>query len=681
MISMLTRASVILLAFVGILAARGDTPAAAGARFDLDPPRKVVRVASPAIAPDGRSAIFVVSRTNFDENRSDSELVQVDLATKAQRVLSSRRGLNDPAWSPDGSSIAFLASVEGRAQVFVMPIAGGEARQITTSPTGVQTFSWRPDGNGFAYAALDEPPKREGIERFNRSFEIQNNSFLQVDTPMPSHLWVIASTGGKAKRLTSGSWSLPITYPPGAPPPAPSWSPDGRTIAIERRPTAYSGDFDQNTIQLVDAETGTMRPLTTRTHHEAQPQFSPDGKHIAYWYPKDGQTKNKTEIMIAPAAGGEGRSLTSTLDRHILTAAWSTDSRSLLLGAADGTRTGVWIQPVDGPVRKLDFGPMVVASGFGSLSVSTSRDGRMAFIASTSNRPNELFWRASATAAPERLTDFNAEIAAMDLGRVETVQWDGPDGFRMDGVLTYPPGFESGRRYPLVLYIHGGPRASSKESFSTRSQLLATQGWLVFEPNYRGSDNLGNAFMSAIWNDAGAGPGRDVMSGVDYLKGRGILDDTRMAVSGWSYGGYMTTWLLGNYPQAWKAGVAGAAVTSTMDQYDLGDSNVRRGASLGGSPYTDPTRMRAAIDQSPITYATKIKAPTLIMALTGDYRVPIMQSYRLYHALRDNGVPVQFIGYPLPGHSPTDPVHQRDVDRRWVDWIKTHLEDVKRTSQ
>jgi dipeptidyl aminopeptidase/acylaminoacyl peptidase len=224
-----------------------------------------------------------------------------------------------------------------------------------------------------------------------------------------------------------------------------------------------------------------------------------------------------------------------------------------------------------------------------------------------------------------------------------------------------------------VLYIHGGPTASSKESFSTRAQLLAAQGWLVFEPNYRGSDNLGNAYKAAIWNDAGAGPGRDVMSGVEVLKRRGIVDEARMAVSGWSYGGYMTTWLLGNYPDQWKAGVAGAAVTSIVDQYDLGDANVRRGYALGGSIYTDPARMQAAIEQSPLTYATKVKAPTLLMSNTGDYRVPITQSYRYYHTLRDNGVEVQFIGYPLPGHSPSDPAHQKDVDRRWVDWIKKYF--------
>lgn len=644
-----------------------------GARFTLDTPREVVRVGDPAIAPDGRSVVVVVSRANLAQNRYDPELVQVDIATKEQRVLSRRRGVNAPTWSPDGGELAFLASVEGHSQIFVLPMSGGEARQVTSSPTGIQTFSWRPDGNAFAYAALDEQPRGEGLERFNRSFEIQHNSFLETEAPMPSHLWVVALDGGEARRLTSGTWSLPVRYPPGSPPPAPSWTPDGRTIAIERRPTAYPGDFDQNTIQLVDVETGHMRALTSRTRHEAQPQFSPDGTRIAYWFPKDGESKNNNEIVVAAASGGEGRSATAMLDRHILTAAWTLDGQSLLLGASDGTRTGVWIQPLDGPARKLDFGNLVVASGFGSLSVSTSRDGRMAFIASTPDRPNELFWRASATSIPERLTDFNAHIAAMDLGRVETVEWDGPDGFRMNGVLTFPPGFETGRRYPLVLYIHGGPRASSKESFSTRAQLLASQGWLVFEPNYRGSDNLGNAYMSAIWNDAGAGPGRDVMSGVEVLKRRGIVDETRMAVSGWSYGGYMTTWLLGNYPDQWTSGVAGAAVTSIVDQYDLGDANVRRGYALGGSIYTDPARMQAAIEQSPLAYAAKVTAPTLLMSNTGDYRVPITQSYRFYHTLRDNGVEVQFVGYPLPGHSPSDPAHQKDVDRRWVDWIKRHF--------
>ncbi len=643
-------------------------------RFDLDTARKIVRVGNPAISPDGTSIAIVVNRTNMAENRSDPELLLVEIASRAQRVLASgRRSIGSPAWSPDGQQLAFLAASDGRAQIFVVPAAGGDPRQVTSSPTAIQTYSWRPDGRAFAYAALDEQPTRDGEERFNRSFEIQNNSFLQLDAPMPSHLWVVPVEGGAAKRVTSGSWSLPITYAPGAPPPPPAWLPDNRTIVIERRPTSYSGDFDRNTIHFVDVETGALRPLSARARNEAFPTVSPDGRRIAYWYPRGGDSKNSNEIMVAPITGGEGSSATAMLDRHVLVASWMPSGDALLVGAADGTKTGVWIQPLDGAPRRIDFGSLVVAAGFGSLSVTMSRDGRMAFVASDGGRPNELYWRASPAAAPERLTDFNAGIAALDLGRVESIEWDGPDGFRMDGVVTYPPGFTAGRTYPLVLYIHGGPRASSKAGFSPRAHLLAAQGWIVFEPNYRGSDNRGNAFMSAIWNDAGAGPGRDVMSGVEFLKARGFVDETRMAVTGWSYGGYMTTWLAGNYPEAWKAAVAGAAVTDWLHQYDLGDANVRRASAIGGSPYTDPKRLQAAIDQSPITYAAKIKAPTLILSNTGDYRVPITQSYRLYRILRDNGVPVQFIGYPLGGHSPTDPVHQRDVDRRWVEWLKKYL--------
>jgi dipeptidyl aminopeptidase/acylaminoacyl peptidase len=201
--------------------------------------------------------------------------------------------------------------------------------------------------------------------------------------------------------------------------------------------------------------------------------------------------------------------------------------------------------------------------------------------------------------------------------------------------------------------------------------LLAAEGWVVFEPNYRGSDNLGNAFQAAIWGDAGDGPGRDVMSGVELLEKRGWVDETKIAVTGWSYGGYMTTWLIGHF-NIWRAAIAGAPVTNWLDQYDLGDANVRRGAAFGGSPYV-ADHMRAFIDQSPITYANKMRTPTLILCDVGDYRVPITQSYSLYHALKDNGVETQFFAYPVGGHSPSDPVRQRDIDRKWIWWLKGHL--------
>ena len=644
-------------------------------RVTLDAFDKVARLADPQIAPDSKSIAVVVSRANFEENRYDAQLLLIDTGTGAQRILvRGRRGLSSPRWSPGGKRLGFLAQIDGKAQAFALPMdGGGEAVQLTSAPAGVQQFTWSPDGARIAYVTEDEAPKGTGPERHNRSFEVGNNDFLVTVAPMPSHLWVVAADGvGRARRLTSGAWTLPKSMPPSSPASPVNWSPDGKSIVFVKVATPYTGDGDQSSIHLIDAESGAMRAVTGRGRNESQPSISPDGRWISYWYPRGGETKNVNEIYVTAAAGGEGRSITGPLDRNIMRAIWLPGSKDMVVSANDGTGVGIWIQPVDGgAARRIDLGKVVPATGFW-LDASVAPDGAIAFNGSTPTRPGELYWVKAGATKPERLTGFNAALEALELGKTESVQWVGADGLKQDGVITYPPGFDPAKKYPLVLYIHGGPRSASKEVFS-RTQLLAARDWVVFEPNYRGSDNLGNAFQAAIWNDAGAGPGRDVMSGVDMLKKRGWVDESRMAPTGWSYGGYMTTWLLGNYPEAWRAAVAGAAVTAWMDQYNLGDANVRRAASLGGSPWTDPRRMQAAIEQSPMHYAARIKAPTLILSNTGDYRVPVTQSYELYHSLRDRGIPTQFIAYPLGGHSPADPVHSRDLDRRWIAWLEKYL--------
>jgi dipeptidyl aminopeptidase/acylaminoacyl peptidase len=658
------RSAAVLLSLAAALSA---------ARFSIPDVGRIVRVTDPEISPDGRSIAVVVSHTNYEEDRYDPEVVLIDVATRAQHVLvHDRRAVGQLHWSPDGTRLAFLAAADGRPQVFVLPIAGGEAWQITRSATGVQQYAWRPGANQIAYVATDEAPKVTGEERHNHAFEIQNNHYLLQEAPRPAHVWLIAADGsGTPRRLTSGSWTLPVSLPPSAPSSPLTWSPDGKVLGIVKVASPYTGDSDRSAIQLLEVDTAQLHPLTSRTRHESQPLFSPDGRHIAHWYPRDGETRNVNEIYIGPAAGGETASTTHALDRNVQRAIWMPDGRSLLVSANDGTTTGLWIQPVDGRARRIDLGDVVATAPFW-LDASVGPKGEIALTGAEPNRPAEVYYLASAESAPQRLTDFNHATAALELGRTETVHWDN-DGFPMDGVVTYPPDFQSGRRYPLVLYIHGGPRSASKQAFSPRAQLLAAQGWVVFEPNYRGSDNLGNAFQAAIWNDAGKGPGRDVMAGVAALEKRGFVDAAHMAVSGWSYGGYMTTWLLGNYPDRWKAAVAGAAVTDWLDQYNYGDANVRRAGGFGGSPYTDEKRMQEYREQSPITYATRIKAPTLILSDTGDYRVPITQSYQLYHVLTDNGIATQFIAYPVTGHSPSDPVHSRDIDRRWIAWLQKYL--------
>ena len=222
----------------------------------------------------------------------------------------------------------------------------------------------------------------------------------------------------------------------------------------------------------------------------------------------------------------------------------------------------------------------------------------------------------------------------------------------------------------MVVYIHGGPRSTSTTGFAYLPQVLAAQGWVVFSPNYRGSDNLGNKYTIAIQNDSGAGPGRDVMAGIEAVRQRGFVDADRIAVGGWSYGGYMTSWMIGHYP-IFKAAVSGAAVNNLLDQYVLGDGGLGRRLTWG-SPFSGDN-VKKYVEQSPITYASNVKAPTLIMSDAGDVRVPITQSFQMYHALRDNGVPVKFIVYPVSGHSPDDPVHQADVDRRYIEWFSTYL--------
>jgi len=642
------------------------------ARVDVDTPGKVVRLADPQISPDGKRVAVMLSRANFDENRYDAELTLIEIGSKARRVLTQRRGLTQPRWSPNSERLAFLAAVDGKAQIFVLPMDAGEAVQVSKAPQGVQQYAWKPDGKEIAYVTADEPSKTEGPERHNKSFEAANNDFLVTAAPMPAHVWIVDAAGGKARRITSGAWTLPQSLPPSSPSSPISWSPDGKSLAIVKVLSPYTGDSDQRAVQILDVASGRMTSLTGQAKNESQPVLSPDGRSVAYWYPRDGQGRNVNEIMLAPVSGGSGRSITRSLDRNVQRAIWMPDSKAMLVSANDRTTVGLWIQPIDGPARKLDIGKVVPTAAFW-LDASISPKGQVVFTGSEPEHPTEVYYMESATSKPARLTDVNSAVASLELGKTETMEWDGPDGFRQDAVITYPPGFAAGKKYPLVLYIHGGPRSASKEAFSTRAQLMAAQDWVIFEPNYRGSDNRGNAFQAAIWNDSGEGPGRDVMSGVKELLKRGFIDEKRMGVTGWSYGGYMTSWLLGNFPEMWKVAIAGAPVTDWIDQYTLGDANVLRGQAFGGSPYSDAKRMQEFVKQSPMTYAPRIKTPTLVMCLTGDYRVPITQSYKLYHAIRDNGVEAKFVAYPLTGHSPTDPVHSRDVDRRWIEWLRERM--------
>jgi len=661
----------VLLGFT-LLAAQAPAPRPRITWADVE---KTVGLADAQIAPDGRAILVTLSRVLAAENRVERELDWVDATTGSRRILvKGRKGLGHARWSPAGDRVAFLAEVDGKSQIFVLPMAGGEAQAITHSPTGVPQFTWSPDGTRFAFAQSDEAPKLPESRKGEDGFEAGDDDLYADSAELPVHAWVIPAEGGEAKRLTSGSWSLPVVLPP-APPASPlAWSPDGAQLAYVRQASPHTGDGEKTTIHLLDVATGAGRPLVGAPRFESTPAFAPDGRHVAYWMNRDGDPASLNHVYLAPSTGGTGRDLTRELDRALYVSRWMPDGKSLLVGGNDGTRVSLWLQPLDGPARRLDLGDVDPAWSY-SVDVSVASTGALAFVGRTPLHPSELFVMDGPTAKPRRLTHLNDAFDGLDLGRVERFTWKGPEGQLEDGVLTFPPSAKPGVKLPLVLVIHGGPVSASGESFNARNQLLAAEGFLVFNPNYRGSDNLGDAYSHSILNDAGEGPGRDVMVGIEALNAKGLVDVTRMAVTGWSYGGYMTSWLLGRYPEVWRAGVAGAPVTDQHDQYALSDSNQaqRQGFWEGVQAYDGAKGESAFRAQSPLSLARQIKAPTLILTMNQDFRVPATQSYKLYRVLKDAGREVKFYAWPQRGHSPATPARQRQVNQLWTEWLTTHL--------
>jgi len=629
--------------------------------------RSIVGVADARISPNGASVAFIASIGDYTHDRYDKRLMLVPAAGGAPTALTAiTKGLSDPQWSPAGDRLAYIADAKGAAQIFTIPVHGGTPTQVTRAKSDVEQYAWNPSGTLVAYVTEDGPLDPAAAARHDDLWDVHDDGYLTTHQPESSHIWVVHAGGGSARRLTSGTWSVLEAAPPfvGAAI-DPSWSADGTSIVFTMQSDADDSDSDRTSIATVNVATGKVAKLDTRTQYEYQPAYARSGHDIAYLYPRGPGPISVMNVFVADKQSN--RAVTSALDRDVTSVGWLPGQRLLML-VSDHAQTALYVQGLnEAHATRLALGEL------NPTQFSVAKTGAIAFIASASNRPAEIYTLASPGATLRKLTNLNAKLASLDYGRSEEITWTGADGQRSDGILTYPVGYVAGKTYPLVLRIHGGPESFTSRGFDPLRQMLAGRGYLVFQPNYRGSDNLGTAHEHAIYRDPGEGPGNDVMAGVAAIEKMGIVDTSQEVVTGHSYGGYMTTWIIGHWHN-WRAAVIGDGMVDWIQEYNLSAAGNLAWArdSLGGTP-SDAAAAPLYRTGSPITYVHQIVTPTLIISGTADETVPATESYELFHALHDQGVPVRFVAIPTAHHFPNDPVRAEGYYRVTLDWVTGHL--------
>ncbi len=638
--------------------------------------RALVRFGTPQFSPDGRWIALRTIRADFVHDRYDSTVRVVSThGGRVHAVVRGMRALHSVRWSPGGHRIAFIATVGGRpAQVYAVAACGGTPRALTRAARGVEQFAWSPDGKTLAYVTPDPALiSARDRRRHHDLFDIHDDDYLIDRPPVPSEIWLLSLASGRARQLTHGPGGVLEVAPPiGGGITSPSWSANGRWIVYTRQADADDSDSDRTTVMAVNVLTGRAQAIGGHSHYEYAPRFAPHGHDVAFLYPHGPGPVSVMDFYVgAPAA--PARDISAHLGRDLQADFAWLPGGTALVGIADaGIDSKLFVQPLQGPGRALNL------HGLQAVSLAVSSRGALAVVADGAERAPELYLLRTLDSAPVPLTRLNRRFAAYRYPRSVAVHWRAPDGEGNDGILTYPNDYQAGRHYPLVVFSHGGPEAASIRRFFADEigplrLLFAAHGDLVFEPNYRGSDNLGNAHEHAIYRDPGTGPDSDVISGIRMLESRGLVDSARIAAVGHSYGGFMTAWLI-SHQHFWRCAVVADGVTDWTEEYELsGAGNLAwTRASLGGSPW-NPRSAALYRTGSPITYAGNITTPTLILSGTDDVTVPITESFALYHALASRHVPVKFVAIPGAYHMPQDPVHLELFYATILKWVDHSL--------
>lgn len=646
----------------------------AGARpLQISDSRRIVNVEEPAIARDGRRVAFISITPDYAHATYVHDLWIANVATGKVSLVFHGHDVCVPRWSPDGNVLAFLIRPStGEHYQLVVRKDDTTAHVVTHAVNDVEDFAWRPDGAEIAFAAYDAPSTRD-------YFEVSDNDYAQTVPTPPVHLWLWSNHGNSAKRLTHGSWSIAPTDPGGIFTSQFAWSSDERRLLYTRVEDTNVGDDEYSTIHSIDVTTGAAQKITANPHYELTPMPSLGGA-MAYWYPQDGAYLAQNTLHLL--RDGRDTIVSRNLDRNIGGALWMPGARAFLTCGDDGPHATAWKIGIDGTVAIVPLGKLNItcdsysSSTFDSgIAASVAPNGGVAFVATDPTHARELYYIHAIGDRPKQITHFNDWLRHIQIGRMTQYHWTGPNGEPENGVLTFPPVMTGDKRYPLVVFPHGGPGLASIDEFVWESwpeaQLLASRGFIVFQPNYRGGDDHGNRYMTAIYRDTVRGPSADIMSGVAAVKNLPRVDPERVALCGWSYGGLLTSWLA-TQNHDWKAAISGAAVNDEIEEYNLSVTNVQNRYYLGARPYVG-NGMKIYIDQSPITYATQITTPMLIWSTTGDTVVPTTMSYSMYRALLDNHRTVKFVQFNASSHGPSTPVNTEELTGLWLDWLEKYL--------
>ncbi len=659
----------IAMAFASMSALAMMAPSAGARTLAIEDLDRLERVADARISPDGERILYTVTATDVAADTQRTSVWQVRWnGAKPVRLTDESGSARAPRWSPDGRWISFLRSgEEGGSQLWLLDSQGtGEAKRVTDIPGGLSGYAWSPDGQRLALVHQSEIPLRKDADG--------------KEIPEP---WVIdrprfkedAGDGYLHNRLKPqriylydlGTKSFePLTAGGEFDEDSPSWSPDGSRIAFVSNRDPEWEYTDYGDIFVAPAQSGSVpQRLTDFEGADYEPCWSPDGRQIAFLRGSEPKywMYNQTGLAVVPAMGGAVRTLASSLDRDVGGPEFSEDGRSIRFIVADNRlRYPAQVSAADGQVKRLVDGPYRITS-------FTQAKGRIAVIATSDGKPDEVHALENGRLRP--LTRHNEGwLRGIELTDSADVDFLAADGERVSGLLTKPVGYRQGRRYPTVLWLHGGPYGQDEHGFHPVRHLLAANGYAVLQVNFRGSLGRGKAFGRGIFADWGNRDVSDSLAGVDHAVELGIADPGRLAVGGWSYGGFMTNFLIASDTR-FKAAISGAGSGTKTSLY--GTDLYAHGNELEfGTPWggTD-VWMRVS---RPLYQADRIRTPTLFIHGVKDYNVPVSGSEQMYRALKTLRVPTQLVIYPDEHHGIGRPSFARDLLRRYLDWYARYLE-------